>query len=92
MLNRLGLLLLLLIVLTRISVSLLAGVTCGASILAPGVLHQKLKAGWDKWRKIGSRKGRRWTEAKRGRDWKSRGKRRSGTWAGVIAFLSALRR
>ena len=73
MLNRLGLLLLLmLIVLTRISVSLLAGVTCGASILAPGVLHQKLKAGWDKWRKIGSRKGRRWTEEKRGRDWKRR--------------------
>lgn len=39
LLDRLGLLLL--IILTRISVSLLGGVTCTTIILTPCVLHQK---------------------------------------------------
>jgi hypothetical protein len=94
LLDRLGLLL---IILTRISVSLLGlgGITCAAIILAPSVLHQKISKGWwDKESKKGSRKGRRWTEGTRKKrvrilkELRVRGKPERG-WR-AIAFLSVL--
>jgi hypothetical protein len=51
---------LLLIILTRMTVSLLARVASAgaATILAPSVLHRIWKMGWDRERKVASRKGR----------------------------------